>query len=152
MIKKVIAKIWRNIPTALRSKIIRTTQKKFTVSVAAIIINAEKKVLLLEHLLRPQASGWGIPGGFIEQNEQPIEAIRREIREETGIELENLRMIRVRTIHCHVEILFRAESFDKAEVRSPEIISVGWFTVDEIPPAMNDVQKSIIEKVLQGEI
>lgn len=131
---------------------IRMAQKKFTVSVAAVIFNAEGKVLLLEHLLRPQTSGWGIPGGFIEHGEQPADAIRREIREETGIELKNLQMIRVRTVQKHVEILFRAESSDKAKVCSPEIISVAWFAVNEMPFGLSEVQKSIVEKVSQGEI
>lgn len=119
---------------------------------AAIIFNAEGKVLLLEHLLRPHASGWGIPGGFIEHGEQPAEAIRREIREEAGIELENLQMIRVRTIRSHVEILFRAESSDKAKVNSQEILSLDWFAIDEMPPGMSDIQRTLVEKVFHGEI
>ncbi len=76
--------IWKRIPSRFRLKIIRATQRKFTASVGVIITNPNGKVLLLEHLLRP-GSGWGIPGGFIEHGEQPETAVRREIREETGI-------------------------------------------------------------------
>ena len=107
--------------------------------------------MLLDHFLRP-GSGWGIPGGFLNHGEQPENAARREIREEAGIELENLRMLRVRTLNRHIEFLFRAESNQEAEVKSREIRSLGWFTVDKMPAEMSPLQKSTVEKVLRGEI
>lgn len=151
MIGVILGEIWKRIPSWFRLTIVRATQKKFTASVGVIITNADGKILLLEHLLRP-ASGWGIPGGFIDRGEQPEEAARRELREETGIELKNLKMLRVRTIDRHIEVLFRAESNDRAEVKSREIKSLDWFTVNEMPAEMSPVQKMIVEKVLRGEI
>jgi 8-oxo-dGTP diphosphatase len=139
------------MPSWVRLKIVRSTQNKFTVSVAAIITDAEEKVLLLDHVLRP-GSGWGIPGGFIEHGEQPEAAIRREIREETGLELENIKMVRVRTIGPHVEILFRAEARGEARVKSREIKTVGWFNRDELPEKMNRVQKSLVREVFSGKV
>jgi 8-oxo-dGTP diphosphatase len=151
MLGIIVGKIWKRLPGSLRLKIIRVTQKKFTASVGVIITNADEKILLLEHILRP-GSGWGIPGGFIEHGEQPEQAVHRELREETGIKLENVKMLRVRTINRHIEFLFRAESNDKAEVKSREIKSLDWFAVDKMPAEMSSVQKTVIEKVLRGEI
>jgi 8-oxo-dGTP diphosphatase len=151
MLGVLIGKIWKILPSRWRLKIIRVTQKKFTASVGVIITNSDEKILLLEHFLRP-GSGWGIPGGFIEHGEQPEQAVRRELREETGIELENIRMLRVRTLSRHIEFLFRAESNDKAEVKSREISSLDWFEVDKMPAEMSPIQKSVVEKVLRGEI
>jgi ADP-ribose pyrophosphatase YjhB (NUDIX family) len=151
MLGVVIGGIWKRLPSRFRLLIIRVTQKKFTASVAVIVTNAEEKVLLLEHILRP-ASGWGIPGGFLDQGEQPEAAVRRELREETGIELENLKMVRVRTLNRHIEMLFRAESNDAARVLSREIKGLDWFDVDQMPAEMSSVQKATVEKVLRGEI
>jgi len=151
MLKKFIGFIWRKMPYFMRLRIIRTTQEKFTVSVAAIITNERNEILLLNHVLRPFSS-WGIPGGFVEANEQPDAAIRREIREETGLELTNLEMIRVRTIKRHVEILFRAAATGKGEVKSREINALGWFEIGQMPEQMSRVQKSLIEEVLKEEI
>lgn len=141
--------MWAKTPPFLRLKIIRSTQKKFTVSVAAIIFNNKGEVLLLNHILRPKFN-WGIPGGFINHGEQPEDALRRELREETGIELENVRMIRVRTINRHIEILFRAEGKGKAEVKSHEISDVGWFSADNLPERLSKVQKVIIYEFLDS--
>ena len=101
MLRKQIGFAWKTLPSWLRLSIIRATQQNFTVSAAAIITNAGGEVLLLNHLLRPY-SGWGLPGGFLTASEQPEEAIRRELREETGLELENLRMF-MQKVGAHVE-------------------------------------------------
>ncbi len=120
-------------------------------SAAAVITNRQGEVLLLNHVLRPK-SGWGLPGGFIEHGEQPDDGIRREIREETGIEMNNLRMLRVRTLGTHVEILFTAETVETPEVKSREIKDLGWFGSDRMPEKMNAAQKVLIEQVLNGSV
>jgi 8-oxo-dGTP diphosphatase len=151
MLKGIVGKIWRNLPPFVRMKLIRISQKKFTASVAAIITNERGEVLLLEHVLRP-ASGWGIPGGFMEYGEQPEEALCRELREETGLKLENVRLYRARVLKRHIEFVFRAEATGKAEILSREILQAGWFETAQMPEKMNRSQKSLIEKVLAGEI
>lgn len=147
MLTKQIGFAWKIIPPWLRLRIIRTTQEKFTVSAAAVIVNPEGRVLLLNHLLRP-FSGWGLPGGFLTAAEQPEEAIRREIMEETGIELNNVAMFRVQTIRRHIEIIFRAESDGEPSVQSREILGLGWFDPDDLPPQLARSQKSVIRQIL----
>lgn len=108
-------------------------------------------MLLLNHVLRP-ASGWGIPGGFIDHCEQPEAALRREIVEETGMRLNDVRLYRVRTLKRHVEILFLASSNTEAAVLSREITELGWFNADALPPEMNLDQQFLIRKVLRPEV
>lgn len=147
MFKKIIGTIWRTLPRSLRARAIRLTQTKFTVSVAAVIMDADGKVLLLEHIFRP-GSGWGIPGGFVNQGEQPAEAIRREIHEETGLRLENIKLFRARILKSHVEFIFKAEATGIAEVKSREILAVEWFAPDEMPEEMSAMQKATVREVL----
>ncbi|HNQ14041.1 MAG TPA: NUDIX domain-containing protein [Pyrinomonadaceae bacterium] len=148
MLKRILQRCWASIPGGIRLKIIRSTQKKFTVSVAAIITDSSGRILLLEHLLRPQRSGWGIPGGFINFGEQFEDAIRREMREEVGIELSDAKIVRLRTIGRHVEVMFRASTDDEPSIGSREICSFGWFAVDSMPPEMSEVQKSLVREIL----
>lgn len=151
MLRRHIGFAWKILPPWLRLRIIRTTQQKFTVSAAVVITNPKGEVLLLNHLLRPY-SGWGLPGGFLTAGEQPEEGIRRELREETGLELGDLEMIRVRTVGRHVEIMFRATSAGDAKVLSREITGLGWFHVDQLPAGLPKLQKEIVkESVLTSE-
>lgn len=147
MLQKLVRKIWQATPAPVRVNLIWFAQKKFTVSAAAIVFNEERKILLLNHILRPLSS-WGIPGGFIDANEQPEAAIRRELREETGLELEDLTLYTVRTIGRHVEILFTARGVGHAEVKSREILELGWFAPAEMPGGTSKIQKHIIEELL----
>jgi len=123
----------------------------FTVSVAAVITNERGEVLLLNHVLRPR-SGWGIPGGFIDAGEQPEAALHREIREETGLELADVTLYRVRTLKRHVEIIYLASAVGEARVMTREIYELGWFSPDAVPAEMNLDQQFLIRKVLLPEI
>ena len=147
MFRKPIGLAWKILPPWLRLKIIRATQQKFTVSAAAVVMNGDGKVLLLNHLLRPY-SGWGLPGGFVTAKEQAEDAIKRELLEETGIRIENVEMFRVRTIARHIEILFRATASTEGTVQSREIVELRWFAVNELPEGLPQSQKEIVRNIL----
>ncbi len=146
MLKRIAGTIFRTIPWRVRRGFIRLSQNKFTASVAAFVFNEDDEILLLDHVLRPQP-GWAIPGGFMNAGEQPAAAVQRELYEETGLELKELKMFRVRTVGRHLEILFRAEAVGTAAVKSLEINAVGWFKTDELPREMSRIQKSLVSEV-----
>ncbi|NOT46693.1 MAG: NUDIX hydrolase, partial [Acidobacteria bacterium] len=103
---------------------------------------------LLDHVIRPN-SGWGLPGGFLEHGEQPEEGIKRELREEIDLELFDLKILRVRTVGSHVEILFTASASGEPKISSNEIKSFGWFRHGELPAEMNQSQMYIIETAMK---
>ncbi len=151
MFKEIIGKIWKKTPRRVRLRIIRTTQKTFTVSAGAIVTNSKNEILLLDHVLRPK-SGWGVPGGFMNYGEQPEQTVSREILEEVGLEITNIKMLRVRTIGRHIEILLSAEAEGEPEVLSREIKSAGWFAIDRLPAEMSAAQKFLFENFLKSRI
>jgi NAD+ diphosphatase len=106
-------------------------------------------VLLLKHRFRP-GSGWGLPGGFIEQGEQPSEALRRELREEIGLEVAELRLFSVRAFKRpkQVEIVFMAQAIESPEVLGFEIQEAGWFLPGEFPPGLPRDQAALIKRAL----
>ena len=142
---------WQWLPSGLRVRAARSTQQKFTVSATAIIVNDDRRVLLLEHVLRP-GSGWALPGGFLNAGEHPADALIREIREETGLALENVKAHFTRTDCRHIEIFFTADPVGEATVNSREIMDLKWFTLEELPAGMSGTQKRLIAEVLNGKV
>lgn len=55
-----------------------------SVVVGCLVRNVAREVLLIRHHTR----GWEIPQGRVEEGEHLIDALHREVREETGVEIE----------------------------------------------------------------
>jgi len=150
MFMKLAGKVWKLMPKGMRTRVARSVQVKFTVSAAAVITNEKGQVLLLNHILRP-VSGWGIPGGFIDFGEQPEQTVRREIREEAGIELADVGLHRVRTLGRHIEVIYTARGVGDPKVSSREITELGWFDIDKMPPEMSIDQQFLVRRALNVE-
>lgn len=58
------------------------------VGVGAVVVRDDGHVLLVRRGQPPRAGGWSLPGGLVELGESLDDAIRREVREECGIEIE----------------------------------------------------------------
>lgn len=56
-------------------------------AVAAVIIR-DGEILLVKRAYEPSKGKWSIPGGSVEWGEPLVEALKREVREETGLEIE----------------------------------------------------------------
>ncbi|HEX8706821.1 MAG TPA: NUDIX domain-containing protein [Pyrinomonadaceae bacterium] len=145
----MLGALWRHAPKSLRRWSVRLVEPRFTVTAGAVVLDEAGRVLLLNHVFRP-GSGWGLPGGFIEKGEQPEEAIRRELREEIGLELASVELLSVRAIRkpSQVEILFRCRPQGATGRRSMEIKTIEWFAPDQLPPELSSDQRRLISRAL----
>ncbi len=99
------------------------------VSVAALVTNEEGKILLVKSPWR----GWEYPGGLIESGETFEEALRREVREEAGVEIEITGFVGIcKNVGLDiVNIDFKARYIGGSLTTSEESTEVGWFTAEE---------------------
>ena len=130
----------------------RLTHTRFTVTAGAIIFNDQKQVLLLKHRFRA-GSGWGLPGGFLERGEQPIDAMRRELREEIGLEVEDVEVFAARSFKKpkQVEVLFRACGNANVKPLTMEVERAEWFSIDSLPEGLPRDQRRYVERAAQTE-
>ena len=149
MLNDLLGAIWRRAPRAVRRWTFRLSHPRFAVTAGALITDASGLVLLLKHRFRPGA-GWGMPGGFIEEGEQPEEALRRELREEVGLEVEKLKLFTTRAFKTpnQVEIVFTARAVGDTNQLSFEIQKASWFSADDLPTELSKDQAQLIKGAL----
>ena len=152
MLKSLLARVWRGSPRFVRRAGVWLTQPRFAVTAGAVVADEGGRVLLLRHVLR-KGSGWGVPGGFLTAGEQPEEAIRRELREETGLELDSVELAFVRALEHvrQVEVIFRCTMSAAALARLEkgfEIDRAEWFARDALPRGLPADQQRLIERAL----
>lgn len=58
-------------------------------AVGALVTNDANELLLVRRARDPGKGKWGLPGGFVDRNESIEDAMRREVREETELELDD---------------------------------------------------------------
>ena len=130
----------------------RLTNTRFTVTAGAVIFNDQKQVLLLKHRFRA-GSGWGLPGGFLQRGEQPIDCLRRELREEIGLEVEDVEVFAARSFKKpkQVEVLFRARANARVKPLTMEVECAEWFAVDSLPEGLPRDQRRFVERAAKTE-
>jgi len=84
-------------------RIRRTYPVRPFIGVGAIVLRGDD-VLLVKRARPPRKGEWSIPGGMQHLGETVAEALRREVREETGLEVEPVDVVAV------VDSIFRDES------------------------------------------
>jgi len=112
------------------------------VPTASAIIVKDGKVLLGRRRSDPGKGMWDIPGGFIELNETPEEAARREILEETGLTI-NLEKFFGFFLGKYeyptspnaptMNICFLASIQNGEPKANDDLVALEWFSKDEIP-------------------
>lgn len=153
MLKNLISGIWNNVPRSLRRITMRLTHTRFTVTAAAIVVDDQRRVLILKHRFRP-GTGWGLPGGFIEAGEQPADAVRRELREEVGLELASVEIVTTRTFKKpkQIEIVFKCRPHGAALPQSIEIRNASWCSIDALPEGLPSDQRRLVRDTLNDGV
>ena len=130
----------------------RLTNTRFTVTAGAVIFNDKREVLLLKHRFRA-GTGWGLPGGFMEKGEQPIDALRRELREEIGLEVDDVKVFAARSFRKpkQVEVLFRGRANAQVKSLTVEVERAEWFSIESLPEGLPRDQRVYIKRAAKTE-
>ena len=149
MLKRFLGSIFRFTPLPLRRLFSRAMNARFSATAGAVVIDERGRLLLLKHVFR-SGSGWGIPGGFIRAGEQPEEAMRRELREEVGLELGRAEIAFIRTLKStqQIEIIFCCRPEGQALPQSVEVERAAWFPLQALPETLSEDQRRLIERAL----
>ncbi|MDD3647526.1 MAG: NUDIX domain-containing protein [Candidatus Dojkabacteria bacterium] len=133
--------------------------KKMGFGFGAMILRSGKVLLGLRNEDRRRASSllhgegsWTMPGGKVDFGESYIEAVKREVREETSLKVNSAKLISINnTVGRNAHFLtlgFKITSFSGSlKVMEPEeIIEWKWFDLKKLPQNLYVPSRIIIEK------
>ena len=107
----------------------------------SVIIYKDNKILMLKKIGAHGSGTWSFPGGHLEFGEEIEDAVRREVIEETGVEIKNIQQVTFTNDIFSQEDKHYITIFVKAEIDAgePEIkepdkaVEMGWFEWNKMP-------------------
>jgi ADP-ribose pyrophosphatase YjhB (NUDIX family) len=124
----------------------RRWRKAPIVGVSVIITNLSGDVLLLRHSYGPEV--WGLPGGGLNRGEDPLEAARREVREELGVTL--TRIVPIGTLEevlsgsPHTAHLFAGTCDQHPRPDGREVLEARFFPSHSLPEPLGRTTRTRI--------
>jgi ADP-ribose pyrophosphatase YjhB (NUDIX family) len=107
----------------------------------ALVEDVNGRVLLARRAKEPFKGRWDIPGGFLEAGEHPLDGLRRELLEETGLEVEPQEFLGVwmdryggeSTAEATLNLYWTAR-VESGEARAADDVDdLRWFEPEELP-------------------
>ena len=106
------------------------------------ILERDGRVLLVRRGREPRLGHWDLPGGFLDEAETPASGLRRELREETGLEIEPIELLRIdiepydgRSVFS-VSWVVRDVDPSREPRAADDVSEVRWFGREELPEEM----------------
>lgn len=144
--KRSLLQLWRMLPMWVHVLAMRLYRARFRVSVAALVFDPQRRVLLFRHTYRKFE--WGIPAGGLEYNEQPDAAILREFFEETGLRIEIMRLLYAESTRDdprNISLIYLCAITGGEFRESSEISEMKYFDVNDLP-RMLFAEKDLIRR------
>jgi 8-oxo-dGTP diphosphatase len=111
-------------------------------TVSALVTDDGGRILLSRRKFDPEAGKWDLPGGFLEECEEPLEGLRRELREEAGVEIEPLEFAGVwadryggaEDAGATLNFYWNARIVSGEPTPADDVAELRWFPIDDLPP------------------
>lgn len=111
-------------------------KKTENVELTVLCLIHQKDRYLLQNRIKDDWKGFTLPGGHIEKNESIVDAVIREMKEETGLTIRNPRLCGVKQFPIengrYLVFLFHTDEFS-GEVASSDEGEMVWVQKSELP-------------------
>ena len=109
---------------------------------AGVLVEQDGQVLLVQRAIAPYKGEWDIPGGFLNEWEHPAEAAVREVREETGLEIELTALLGIfidrygPADYNTLNVYYRGRVTGGTLQAADDAAALAWFAPTALPPNM----------------
>jgi len=127
-----------------------------TVELTVLCLLHDNDRYLLQDRLKEDWKGYTLPGGHVEPGESIVDAVVREMKEETGLTVLNTRLCGVKQFPIeagrYIVFLFRADQFE-GELASSAEGEMHWVRKEELAqvPVVNDLDE-LLQVMLDDQL
>ena len=133
----------------------KSVELKPMVGVGIIILNDDNEVLMTQRISSHGKGEWSFPGGHIDFGETIVEAARREVKEETDLDIEKIRvfcigdeMRYIKTDNKHyvnVGVVAHYEGGEPKTMEPDKCTGWKWVSMDALPDNLFEASALIIQ-------
>ena len=100
-----------------------------------VLVSSSSKLLFVQRGAEPQIGKWCFPGGYVDRGEEVEAAARREVREETGLEVDITRLIGVYSLEANpvIVVAYSGRIAGGELVAGTDAQDADWFEAGALP-------------------
>jgi ADP-ribose pyrophosphatase YjhB (NUDIX family) len=119
------------------------------------LLTDDGRILLSRRKFEPEAGKWDLPGGFLDEGEEPLDGLRRELREEAGVEIEPLDFAGVwadryggaKDAVATLNLYWRARIVSGEPTPADDVAELRWFPIDDLPPDEEIAFRNVVKAI-----
>ncbi|HZB86575.1 MAG TPA: NUDIX domain-containing protein [Gaiellaceae bacterium] len=118
---------------------------------SALLAGGDGRVLLTRRAGEPGEGLWDLPGGFVEEGEDALETLSRELREELGVEIEPGRLVGSLPDRYGeggpwtLNFYWEARILEGEPAPADDVADLRWFRRDALPPKEEFAFRNTVE-------
>lgn len=118
-----------------------------------VVIRRGNQVLLAKRAREPKVGQWDLIGGFVEPGETVPQAARREVKEETGLELPGIKRLHQAPGEYEpgqptLNFIYVSEArADMVPVPSDDVAELRWWPLDGLPPIAWEHEQAALDRL-----
>ncbi|MEK7493989.1 MAG: NUDIX hydrolase [Patescibacteria group bacterium] len=115
------------------------------------IIEKDGRILLVQEAKEEILGKWSIPGGKVNEGEVFDAAVKREVKEETNLnvfDMEEMSIIQEEPNHT-VKHIFKVKAVGEIKPQEGEILDIRWFSLDEIQRMKDNLRKPWVLNIIE---
>ena len=118
------------------------------VGVGAVVVDDQARVLLIRRAAEPMKGQWSLPGGLLELGETLVEGVKREVVEETGLNVTPEAVVEV------VDRIYICSDDEKSQVRYHYVVVDYWCRVagGKLQPATDTSEVAWVSRAEWSDI
>jgi 8-oxo-dGTP diphosphatase len=131
-----LAGLWKRLGGFLQWRLLWLRNDAFIIGLSGVVLDDSGRVLLLEHRWWT-GNPWGLPSGYAERGETWEAGFAREVREETGLEVHDVRVVGHHSgfrLRVEVHLVARASGTPRADGR--EVLRAAFVDPEDLPAGL----------------